>query len=123
MIIKKTFQSNFATLHTTDSSQVLLSTAIKKILGSDGNSHTCRVLLDSRSQVHFLTEKLVKRLGLKTREIELPLGGVNQMTSNIDKVTRTVIKSRLNKYSAELTFLVTAEINGHTPMEPIIKLI
>jgi hypothetical protein len=45
--------------------QILLSTALVKVCDSHGTFHTCRALLDSCSQAHFVTEDLVKRLNLK----------------------------------------------------------
>ncbi|XP_033228966.1 uncharacterized protein LOC117180581 [Belonocnema kinseyi] len=116
---KKCFQTNHASLHNSLPSQVLLSTARINILDNKGVPHACRALLDNGSQVHFMTEKLAEKLGLKQREIEIPLGGVNQMTSSVSKITRTTIQSRLNKYSTYLTFLITPEVNNQAPSEPL----
>ncbi|XP_033214033.1 uncharacterized protein LOC117171090 [Belonocnema kinseyi] len=115
----KPLQANHAHLHNTVSSQVLLSMAIVHILDHKGNPQACRALLDNGSQVHFIIEKLAAKLGLEQREIEIPLGGVNQMSSSVSKITRTTIQSRLNKYSADLTFLITPEVNDHAPSEPL----
>lgn len=116
---EKPAQVNFATLHNVASSQILLSTAIVHILDQEGRPHACRALLDNGSQVHFITENLAKKLGLKQFEHEIPLGGVNQMNSTITKITHSVIESRLNKYRTQLTFLITPEINEQAPSEPI----
>ena len=117
--VKMSAQVNLASLHSTTPSQVLLSTAIIHILDREGNPQNCRALLDNGSQVHFITEKIEKKLGLRQRELEIPLGGVNQMSSSANKITNTTVQSRLNKYSACLTFLITPEINEYTPSEPI----
>ncbi|XP_033229628.1 uncharacterized protein LOC117181169 [Belonocnema kinseyi] len=116
---KKCFQTNHASLHNSLPSQVLLSTARINILDNKGVPHACRALLDNGPQMHFMTEKLAEKLGLKQREIEIPLGGVNQMTSSVSKITRTTIQSRLNKYSTDLTFLITPEVNNQAPSEPL----
>ncbi|XP_051157419.1 uncharacterized protein LOC127279228 [Leptopilina boulardi] len=116
---EKTAQVNFATLHNVASSQLLLSTAIVHILDQEGNPHVCRALLDNGSQVHFITENLAKKLGLKQFDQEIPLGGVNQMNSTITKITHSVIESRLNNYRTKLTFLITPEINECAPSESI----
>ncbi|XP_033221033.1 uncharacterized protein LOC117175435 [Belonocnema kinseyi] len=116
---KKCFQTNHASLHNSLPSQVLLSTARINILDNKGVPHAYRALLDNGSQLHFMTEKLAEKLGLKQREIEIPLGGVNQMTSSVSKITRTTIQSRLNKYSTDLTFLITPEVNSQAPSEPL----
>ena len=41
------------------------------------------------------------------------------MTSSIQEMTRTTIQSRLNRYSAILSFLITPEVNDHTPSAQI----
>ena len=103
-------QINLASLHSATPSQVLISTAIIQVLDYEGNSHKCRALLDNSSQVHFVTEKLATKLGLRQRELEIPLGGVNQMSSSVSKITNSTIQSRFNKYSACITSLITSII-------------
>ena len=112
-------QVNFANLHNTDSSRVLLSTAVIHVLDHKGNPHTCRALLDNGSQVNFLTERMATKLGLRQCKVDIPLGGVNKMSSSVQKMTRTTIQSRLNRYSTILSFLITPEINDHAPSERI----
>ena len=98
---------------------MLLSTAVIHIVDHKGNPHACRALLDNGSQVHFMTAKMAAKLQLIQNEIEVPLGGVNQMSLSVNKITRTTIQSRLNTYCADLTFLITPEINPFAPSEPI----
>lgn len=43
------------------------------------------------------------------------------MTSCVNKITRTTIQSRVNKYSVDLTFLITPEVNNHSPNETLDK--
>lgn len=114
-------QVNFANLSNSSASQILLSTAMIRILDRDRNPHVCRALLDNGLQVHFITERLGTKLNLIQRNVEIPLGGVNQMSSCVRKMTRASVESRLNKYSSDLTFLITKEINELSPSEPINK--
>ncbi|XP_033232030.1 uncharacterized protein LOC117183008 [Belonocnema kinseyi] len=93
--------------------------AIIHVLDHKGYPYVCRALLDNGSQVHFLTVRMASKLGLSLNEIEIPRGGVNQMSSSISKITRTTIQSRLNTFSKDLTFLITPEINPFAPSEPI----
>lgn len=112
---------NFSSLQNTDSSSVLLSTVVLHVLDHKGNPHTCRALLDNRSQVNFLIEKLTNKLGLKQLTTNVALGGVNSMNSSVNKITKTIIQSQLNNFSANLSFLITPEINNYTPCEQINK--
>ena len=94
---KLSTQVNLASLHSATPSQVLLLTAIIHILDHEGNPHKCRALLDNGSQVYFITEKLATKLGLRQRELGIPLRGVNHMRSSVNKITNTTVQPRLNK--------------------------
>lgn len=100
-------------------SEVLLSTAIVEIVDTTGKFHPCRVLLDSCSQSHFLTEEFCRRIGLDTQNISIPLSGMNNMNSTISKRTNAKIKSRCSNYSNSLSFLVVKTISQHLPSEYI----
>lgn len=52
-----------------DKNCTLLSTAIVNISDSAGNSHNCRILLDSGLQNNFITKELCNKLNLKTEKI------------------------------------------------------
>ncbi|XP_036148476.1 uncharacterized protein LOC118647531 [Monomorium pharaonis] len=60
-----------------------LSTAIIKILNRDNKKVTCRALLDAGSQSNFITKSLTQRLGLKLQNVNVPVVGVNQVTSHV----------------------------------------
>jgi len=47
---------------------VLLSTAIIKVLGNDRTWYTCRALVDSGSQSNFVTEETMKKLRLPRKK-------------------------------------------------------
>jgi len=55
-------------------SQVFLSTALADVYDSQGKGQTCRILLDSGSQMNFITEDLVQRLGLTKKPIDISVG-------------------------------------------------
>ena len=60
---------------------------------------------------------MATKLGLRQCKVDIPLGGENKMSSSVQKMTRTTIQSRLNRYCTILSFLITPEINGHAPSE------
>jgi hypothetical protein len=82
------------------------------ITDRNGNEQPCIDLLNFCSEAHFPVEKMCKRLGLNTQEIDVPLRGTNQMTSEINQMTRAQIQSRTRNYTAELTFLITNEMSS-----------
>lgn len=58
---------------------VLLATALVEVLDSRGNFQKVRTLIDSGSQVSFITQKCVNRLGLSRYSLSLSVQGLGQM--------------------------------------------
>ncbi|KYQ50967.1 hypothetical protein ALC60_09905 [Trachymyrmex zeteki] len=56
---------------------VLLSTAVINIYDSNNKIHSCRALLDSGSQMNFITKELVNRLKLEERPLDITVAGVH----------------------------------------------
>ncbi|XP_066157628.1 uncharacterized protein, partial [Euwallacea fornicatus] len=96
--------------------QVLLSTAIILIVDERGNWHKCNALLDSGSQSNLISESLCKKLNLGCKKIQIPLSGISQVVTKINKQTSTKIKSRFNNFSANLTFLVLPTLTENLPL-------
>lgn len=61
------------------SSRVLLSTALVDISDVHGNTHLCRVMLDSGSESSFITQNLCEKLGLKRFSTNISISGINQI--------------------------------------------
>ncbi|XP_078051961.1 uncharacterized protein LOC144478115, partial [Augochlora pura] len=84
-----------------------------------GIYHTCRVLLDSGSQSHFISERLATKLGLQRNKINTPIIGINQVTATIEASVKATIQSCLNSFSAQLNLLVVPQISGSIPTRSI----
>ncbi|XP_043262443.1 uncharacterized protein LOC122403154 [Colletes gigas] len=110
-----TSRVNVSCLKTNSAAQVLLATAVVDIVDNRGQLHQCRVLLDSCTQSHFLTQKFVDRAKLKTEKVEIPITGMNRMTSQINHFTTARMKSRTTAFSQDLGFLVVKEIADIVP--------
>ena len=61
------------------SSQILLATAIVYVRDKHGQLVKCRALLDSASQGHFVTERLVQQLQLRKVKAHVPVQGINEI--------------------------------------------
>lgn len=69
-------------MHLTDSSKVLLSTAIVNLVNDKGNRVNCRVLLDSGSQPNIMTDNFAKILNLKRRRLRSAIEVLNSNEVN-----------------------------------------
>ena len=85
------------------------------IQDSQGAVFSCRLLLDSGSQSHFMTESLATSLGLKRHKSPMLVTGINTKTTAIRHTLRTVIKSRYNGFQQELEFSVIPRITDELP--------
>ncbi|XP_060536764.1 uncharacterized protein LOC132708412 [Cylas formicarius] len=95
--------------------QVLLATAVIKVLDSDNKFISCRALLDSGSQSNFCTKEFFERLKLPGKRLDLSISGINGSPSNICCQVDTQLISTDNKYQASLPLLVVDQITSELP--------
>lgn len=93
----------------------LLSTAVVLAYGSGGVSYPCRVLLDSASQTHFVTEQFAKLLALERQPASFLVCGLNGSDTRIRSKIEVRIKSRVNEFSLALETLIAPKITGELP--------
>ncbi|XP_050307512.1 uncharacterized protein LOC126744197 [Anthonomus grandis grandis] len=84
-------------------SRVLLSTAVVDVIDKHGNTHLCRVLLDSGSESSFITAELCNKLGLVTKQTNISVSGIGQTNSKILKQTSVTIQARQRLLSLSLS--------------------
>ncbi|KZC14872.1 hypothetical protein WN55_07552 [Dufourea novaeangliae] len=100
-------------------SEIFLATALIEVIDNVGQTHLCRVLLDSCSHAYFMTYKFFNKINLTLESITIPLSGANNMSSTISSQTSATIKSRHNNHSQVLTFLLINKVSQHVPTTPI----
>ena len=72
----------------------MLPTAIVSVLNSKNQLIPCRALLDSGSQLSFITQALSRRLNLNTTEKHLNLSGIGGQSNDVRAgLTNIVLKS------------------------------
>ena len=98
---------------------ILLATAAIELMDKTNNPVNCRVLLDSGSQLSFITEKMLKKLKLSCNSDHIEISGLGN--SHIKSYKRTVIslQSKLNKYSTSLEVFVIPSITTDQPSRDI----
>jgi hypothetical protein len=95
---------------------VMLATAIVHVENSFGQYVPCRALLDSASQSHFVTERLVQRLKLaKLKECTFIQGISDVNNTKALHMVPLHIKSRYNDWHTTLNCVVLSSITGNTP--------
>jgi hypothetical protein len=92
------------------SSIILLSTAIVLIDDRNNKSHKCRALLDAGSMNSYITSSFSKKLRLPQKAVNITVGGIGQISTNIKQAVQVNIKSRYNKFSANLSCFVLEKI-------------
>ena len=107
------------TLTVLNKSEVLLGTATMVILDHQQGEHKCRVLLDSCSQSHFITEKLANKLQLRRMKIDLSFSGLGQLATKSQYYVKATIRSEKTGFITEETFVTLPTITGTLPSHQI----
>ncbi|XP_036146042.1 uncharacterized protein LOC118646697 [Monomorium pharaonis] len=94
---------------------VLLSTAVLLADGRGKSQRPCRALLDSGSQVNFVTKDLVASLGLTPRLANTAISGINGTTTQASQTVQITLHSRLNSFSMDIDCIVTDQITDYLP--------
>ncbi|XP_053698661.1 uncharacterized protein LOC128745608 [Sabethes cyaneus] len=98
---------------------VLLSTALVKVFNPTGQSLWARALLDSGSQLNFISEQLVQKLRLRRNKEFIPISGVG-LSSTLSKYSTTVrIQSHRADFDTSWKFHVLSKITMELPNQVI----
>ncbi|XP_076765134.1 uncharacterized protein LOC143432245 [Xylocopa sonorina] len=89
------------------------------ILDKDLQPVNCRTLVDTGATTNFITEDLVKRLGIPTKGCHVPVGALNQLSTVARHTATATIRSKFNSYERTLTFLTIPKISSLIPDQPI----
>ena len=95
--------------------QVLLATAIVYIQAKSRQYVPCRALLDSASQVSFISESCVKRLGLVKRQANTSIQGVNEINTTTQHSVTIQLRSKHSRWHKTITCAVLPCISQSTP--------
>ncbi|KZC13214.1 hypothetical protein WN55_05891, partial [Dufourea novaeangliae] len=103
-------QVNVPALSASVGAETLLSTAVIYLVDNKGQQQPCRVLLDSGSESHFLTERIARKLGLPLQVVDIPVSGINNGVTKLKHSVKTKFHSRINNFLADITFLIIPHI-------------
>ncbi|XP_055643539.1 uncharacterized protein LOC129779832 [Toxorhynchites rutilus septentrionalis] len=105
----------YSNTHGKPAQQVLLLTAQVIVLDKDGNPHTSRALLDSGSQINFISESMLDRLGVQKEKANISVNGVSNIKSKAQHKARIKVCSKYSNFEIDLNCLVTHKVTGILP--------
>lgn len=91
--------------------------AIASILAKDncGIYRNCRMLLDSGSQVNFISRKLSNKLQLPTKEAILPISGIRSSQVRARSFVEVRLKSKVTSFSLQISCYILPVIVNSLP--------
>ncbi|XP_037959094.1 uncharacterized protein LOC119688490 [Teleopsis dalmanni] len=94
---------------------VLLPTAVILVKNHAGVFVPCRALLDSASQLHFITRAFANTLKLKTTKSVTLVSGIADGDFVADSTAELLIQFRFGDYSANITAVIAPKITNQHP--------
>ena len=93
-------------------SEVFLGSAIVKVMDINQKEHEARVLIDSCSQTHFITQNLVDKLQLTKRTLNCTFSGLGHTSTKAQYFVKTKIRSKKSQFESEETCIALPTITG-----------
>uniref|UniRef100_A0A069DYA1 Putative bel15-i ag n=1 Tax=Panstrongylus megistus TaxID=65343 RepID=A0A069DYA1_9HEMI len=100
-------------------STVLLSTCIIKIEDKFGNYFNCRAVVDSGSQLNFISKRLCDKLKLEKQKTSIFIKGINNSNSHTAYSVNTKIYSLNSEFSTTLELHVLPSVTSVVPTSDI----
>lgn len=99
--------------------QILLSTAVVRVINKAGVSILCRALLDSGSENNFIREEIAQSLGIKRTPINCSVIGIEGSKHIATSSIIIQLKSRVSDYQTDVECIVLPKLTSNIPMTPI----
>ncbi|XP_037930495.1 uncharacterized protein LOC119665299 [Teleopsis dalmanni] len=97
-------------LEKSSTSNVILATALVLIQDASGCYQLGRALLDSCSQVNFITNDFAQKLRIPMAKHNIEINSIGNSSTRITSKVSTTIKSRFTAFQLPLTFCITSHI-------------
>lgn len=96
--------------------QIVIATAVVWVYDHSGSRFPCRVVLDSASHAHFITEHLCQKLKIKRKVSKTSFSGIGDTSAKSRQMVNLIIASRYNDFNTELKFMILPKITGELPI-------
>jgi hypothetical protein len=107
--------NNYCSLKGKPTNQVLLATAIVEIKNKLNQYVLCRVLLDSASQLNFISDHCVQKLGLSKGQQAASIQGINKVNTTTNHSVCIHMQSRHSDWRTTLGCAVLSHVTSDTP--------
>nr|XP_049702276.1 uncharacterized protein LOC126055742 [Helicoverpa armigera] len=97
------------------SAEVLLSTAMLKVKGTDGTYHDMRALIDQGSQVSLITERAAQQLNLKRQHCKGTVIGVGEKENSGKGLLNIHCRSIYSDYEFRTDVIIMNSLIGNLP--------
>jgi hypothetical protein len=97
---------------TTGNSHVFLTTALVMVQDKNGGRRQCRAILDSDSQINFVSKRYANLLQLTCMKSLLPISGIGDNRLRARSCSELKVESRTNEFSIKITCYVLPNIVG-----------
>ncbi|XP_046811084.1 uncharacterized protein LOC124420834 [Lucilia cuprina] len=94
---------------------VLLATAVVLVKNRSGSLVPCRAILDSASQLNFVTNRLANQLHLQTSKSLVTISGIGDGTFVAEKSVDIFVKSQNENFSTSFSAIVVPTITDYKP--------
>jgi hypothetical protein len=105
----------YSSFKTKLTNHVLLATAVVEVKNKYNQYVPCRVLLDSASQVNFITEQCVQRLKLARHQSATSIQGINNVNTATHHSVSIHLRLRRTDWHTSLTCAVLPNITSNSP--------
>ncbi|XP_045446356.1 uncharacterized protein LOC123654500 [Melitaea cinxia] len=111
--------ANTLNLQPTTRTNVLLSTALVRVVNSAGKKYDARILLDNGSTANFISESLCNKLRLPRSDAYSKVTGINNQTSTSVQSCNLKIESLYDDYTVDIDCFILPEITRLLPSSRI----
>ncbi|XP_075157941.1 uncharacterized protein LOC142231207 [Haematobia irritans] len=102
-------------LQVTKGNEIIIATALVEIVSSSGKKITARAMLDSASQLHFVTERVAQILGLQRDKINMDISGIGTNSIKAYNQCRFNLKSIHYAFNCFVEAVILPSITGNQP--------
>lgn len=97
----------------------MLATAIIHVNDKNGQPRPCRAVLDSGSQLNFVTDACADELGLRSSKFSCNIVGVGDMCSKSKLLFKTIVSSRFGENQRSVQFHSLSIIVSSVPSQMV----